>query len=59
MYLMFLFVSVATVSLEQASYLVNEGDGFVMICAELIDGVLERMITVYLNTADDTAAGKI
>ena len=38
--------------------MVNEEDGFVTICAELIDGVLERMITVYLNSADGTAAGK-
>ena len=49
---------VATASLEQAAYSVSEDEGYVMICVELTDGVLERMITVYLNTASGTAIGK-
>ena len=29
-----------------------------MVCVELTDGVLERMITVYLSTSDGTTMGK-
>ena len=49
---------VATATLQQASYSVSEADGFVMICAQLTDGILERMITLSLSTSDGTALGK-
>lgn len=35
--------------------MVNESDSYVMVCAVLTEGVLERDITVYLSTADGTA----
>lgn len=35
--------------------MVNESDGYVIVCAILTEGVLERDITVYLSTMDDTA----
>ena len=50
--------SVATASLEQASYLVNETDSILMVCVELTDGELERRITISLSTLDGSAIGK-
>ena len=49
---------VANVSLAQTLYEVDEEDGNATVCAELIGGVLEREITVYLSTEDYTAVGK-
>ena len=40
------------------AYTVSEADGLQMICANLTDGVLERTITIYLNTAPGTAIGE-
>ena len=37
---------------------VDEDSGNVTLCAVLIDGVLERGITVYLSTDDISAIGK-
>ena len=48
----------ATVTLQQAAYMANEADGVVVVCAELTDGILERIITVYLNTFNGTAFGE-
>ena len=57
--LFFLIIpSAANVSLDQAAYSVGEPDVYVMVCAVLTEGELERDITVYLSTADDTAIGK-
>ena len=50
---------VATVSLVQSAYEADEGDGNVTVCAELVDGILERSVTVYLSTANLTAFGKL
>ena len=50
---------VATVSLSELAYEVDEEDGNATICAVLVDGELERVIAVYLSTEDITATGKI
>ena len=52
------FSSVATASLQQAAYDGSEAGGSVMVCVELTDGELERIIAVYLSTTDGTAIGK-
>ena len=49
------FLSAANVTLEEAVYMVNESDAYVMVCAVLTEGELERDITVYVSTSDDTA----
>lgn len=38
-------------------YEAEEGEGNATVCAELLDGVLERNISVYLSTDDITAIG--
>ena len=48
-------LSAANVTLEESVYMVNESDVYVMVCAVLTEGVLERDITVYLSTSDGTA----
>lgn len=50
-----LFSAAANVTLDEAVYMGNESDGFLMVCAVLTGGVLERDVTVYLSTFDDTA----
>ena len=45
----------ANVTLQEPVYMVNESDAYVMVCAELTKGVLERSVTVYLSTFDGTA----
>ena len=52
------FSSVATASLQQAAYDGSEANGSVMVCVELIDGELERIIAIYLSTTNGTAIGK-
>lgn len=52
------YFAVAMATLVYDMYTVNEADGFVMICANLTDGVLERTITIYFNTAPGTAIGE-
>ena len=49
----------ANVTLDQEAYLVSEFDLFEMVCAELVEGELQRDITVYLSTSDGTAFGKL
>ncbi len=56
--LILLSLAVATVSLEESSYTVDEDDGVVEVCAELIDGDLETDISVCLSTMDDSAVGE-
>ena len=46
-------------TLVEDMYTVNETDGSRMICVNLVEGVLERTITVNLNTAPGTAIGEI
>ena len=58
MVLQFIFLVVAVVSLSQELYEVDEEDGNATVCAVLMEGELERIITVYLSTEDITAIGK-
>ena len=58
MVLQFIFLVVAIVSLSQELYEVDEEDGNATVCAVLMEGELERIITVYLSTEDITAIGK-
>lgn len=53
------FVTVAIISLEEALISVNETDAMVMLCAELLEGVLERNISGLINTMDQSAVGEI
>jgi hypothetical protein len=48
----------ATVSLSDWLYESGEDEGAVTVCAVLVDGELERVVTVYLSTDDATAVGK-
>ena len=50
-----LSLSAANVTLQEPVYMVNESNPYVMVCAELTEGILERDITVYLSTLDGTA----
>ncbi len=47
-----------TVSLEESSYTVDEGDGVATVCAKLVEGVLQTNVSVILNTMDVSAVGK-
>ncbi len=47
-----------TVSLEETSYTVDEGNGVAVVCAELVEGVLHTNVSVILNTMDNSAVGK-
>jgi len=50
---------VAVVGLQPEAYTVNEASGPVTVCAELIDGEIERDIVALLITlADGTAQGQ-
>jgi len=50
---------VAVVGLQPEAYIVNEASGPVTVCAELIDGEIERDIIALLSTlADGTAQGQ-
>ncbi len=46
------------VSLEETSYTVDEGDGIVEVCAELVEGVLQTDVSVMLDTMDNSAVGE-
>ena len=49
----------AAVGLQPQAYTVNEASGPVTVCAELIDGEIERDIVASLSTlADGTAQGQ-
>ena len=39
-------------------YEVDEDEGNATLCAQLLEGILERNITVYLSTSDITAMGE-
>ena len=45
-------------SLSDLLYETCEDDGVVTVCAVLLDGELERVVTVNLSTYDATAIGK-
>ena len=49
---------VANVSLSESLYESSEENGTARVCAVLEDGVLERVVTVYLSTDDATAVGR-
>lgn len=51
--------AVANVSLTEELYEVDEDDGNVTVCAELLEGILERPVTVYFSTEDLTAVGEL
>ncbi len=54
-----LFIRIAvTIGLEDPETVVDEDAGTVEICARIMDGVLDREITVTLTTNDDTAVCK-
>ncbi len=46
----------ATISLEQTSYIVREGDGSVMVCASITQGQLNGIFGVQLATMEGTAS---
>ena len=56
--ILFLNFPATNINLQQSDHTVGEADGSVTVCAELTTGNLERNITVYLTTADGTAAGE-
>ena len=57
--LIFHFSAEAVVGLQFQSYTVNEASGVATVCAELIDGEIERDIVASLSTlADGTAQGQ-
>jgi len=47
---------VVQISLDEASYDVAEGDGFISGCM-VLEGLIERNVTINLFTEDDTATG--
>ncbi len=47
-----------TIGLEDPEIVVDEDAGTVEICARILDGVLDREITVTLTTSDGTAVCK-
>ena len=49
--------SALTIGLSQTEYTVMEGTPFVEVCAEVMNGVVERETIVSLDTADNTAEG--
>ncbi len=54
-----IFIRIAvTIGLEDPEIVVDEDAGTVEICARIMDGVLDRQITVTLTTSDDTAVCK-
>ncbi len=46
----------ATISLEQASYVVHEGEGYVMVCAAITEGEFSGFAGVQLATVEGTAS---
>lgn len=42
---------------EQLTYNVNEGDGFVEVCVNLVSGTLPAITPISLDTAPVTATG--
>ena len=36
-------------------YITNQSAGYTEVCAEILKGTLEKIVGVYLTTADDTA----
>ena len=52
-----LLYSGVTISLQQYAYTVDEGDGVVHVCAEIVSGQIERDVTVYLTVEEYTAIG--
>ena len=46
----------ATISLEQTSYIVREGEGSVMVCAAITEGQLYGVVGVQLATMEGTAS---
>ena len=49
----------ATIILEQANYTVNEDAEFVIVCALLVEGDLQRDVDVQLLVMDVSANGKL
>ena len=52
------FFAVATATLLDDMYTVSEADDFVMICANLTDGIQDRTIRIFLNTFPGTTLGE-
>lgn len=53
-----LFLGVV-ISFEMPEYSVSEGDGPLEVCAQIVEGSLEREVTVTLFTSDMSATGKM
>ncbi len=54
-----IFIRIAvTIGLEDTEIVVDEDTGTVEICARILDGVLDREITVTLTTSDGTVVCK-
>ena len=56
-YLFFSFLD-ALFGVQYDSYFVTENDGSVTLCAELLEGCLERKVTVKYETFDGTAKSR-
>lgn len=48
----------AVIGFESSSAIVNESDGTAEVCAILVEGILQRMVTILLRTLNNTAFGK-
>ncbi len=46
----------ATISLDQTSYIVREGEGSVMVCASVTQGQLNGIVGVQFTTMEGTAS---
>lgn len=57
-YLLELITSVLSVVVSQATYEVEEVEGFVTVCVTLSEGPLDRDVSVLVSTEDITAQGR-
>lgn len=54
-----LLCAAVDISLDQTQYIVEEANGFVEVCAELVGGIIERMVVVDLISDNIDATGKL
>ena len=46
------------INIQSPSYTVIEGNRSIEVCAEIVEGTLERMVVVILTTSNGTASGE-
>ena len=51
----FTFPLAVTVSLDSTAYVVDEGDGILQVCVELISGTIERDVLVVVTPTNNDA----